>query len=197
MQLSSFRASPAADGVKLEWTTASEINNFGFEVQKDTVRAVQSFSTIPGSFVAGNGTTLAPHTYTFIDPHAAPGKWVYRLRQTDLDGTESLSEPIIVENVATGIEGTEGLPTAIALNQNYPNPFNPATVIPYALPEAGQVRITMYDMLGREVGVLVNGKQEAGYHQVTFNASDLPSGAYFARMTTGSFVKTVRLMLVK
>ena len=197
VQLSSFRAAPGGDGVKLEWTTASEINNFGFEVQKDTVRAVQSFSTIPGSFVAGNGTTLAPHTYTFIDPHAAPGKWVYRLRQTDLDGTESLSEPIIVENVATGIEGTEGLPTAIALNQNYPNPFNPATVIPYALPEAGQVRITMYDMLGREVGVLVNGKQEAGYHQVTFNASDLPSGAYFARMTTGSFVKTVRLMLVK
>ena len=197
VQLSSFRALPEGGGVKLEWTTVSEVNNFGFEVQKDTVRAVQSFTTIPGSFVAGNGTTLAPHTYTFLDPHATPGTWVYRLRQTDLDGTESLSEPVIVENIATDVDGVEGLPTAIALGQNYPNPFNPATVLPYALPEAGQVRIVMYDMLGREVGVLANGRQEAGYHTVTFNAADMPSGAYFARMTAGSFVKTVRVMLVK
>lgn len=197
VQLASFTAHPANDGVALAWATVSEINNFGFEVQKDTLRAAQSFTTIPGSFVAGNGTTLTPHSYTFTDPHAAPGSWVYRLRQTDLDGAESFSEPVIVQNVATAIDAAGSLPTAIALDQNYPNPFNPATMIPYALPEAGQVRITVYDMLGREMGVLVNGRQEAGYHTVRFDASNLSSGAYFARMTTGSFVKTVRLMLVR
>jgi M6 family metalloprotease-like protein len=197
VQLTSFTAQPVGDGVKLEWRTASEINNFGFEVQKDTMRADHVFNTIPGSFIAGSGTTLTPQTYSYTDPQATPGTWVYRLKQTDLDGSSTLSEPVIVQNIATGIDGAGSLPTSIALEQNYPNPFNPATVIPFALPEAGHVRIAVFDLLGREVAVLVNGRQEAGYHTSTFDATGLTSGAYFARMTTGSFVKTVRLMLVR
>jgi hypothetical protein len=114
--------------VALTWSTVSETNNYGFVVEKDTARTQQMFTEIPGSFTQGQGTTIVPQTYTFIDTHVKPGKWAYRLKQIDLDGTLHVFEPRMVDLTTTGAENKHEVPTASALQQNYPNPFNPSTV---------------------------------------------------------------------
>ena len=126
----------------------------------------------------------------------------------DLSGTVSFSvegvvgsprEPVeLFGEVATSSEEiTNGLPVAFELNQNYPNPFNPTTQIDFALPEASDVRLEIYNVIGQRVSILVNEQRTAGYHNVTFDASSLASGVYFYRIQAGSFVKTQKMMLVK
>jgi hypothetical protein len=88
-------------------------------------------------------------------------------------------------------------PAKFELLQNYPNPFNPSTMIKYQMPAPGPVRLVVYDMLGREVAVLVNGKQEAGYHTATFDGSGLASVAYLYRLTAGSYTETRKMVLVR
>ncbi len=88
-------------------------------------------------------------------------------------------------------------PAEFKLDQNHPNPFNPSTVISYQLPTSGDVKLVVYDMLGREVQTLVNTRQNAGRYQATFNASSLSSGAYFYRLSAGQFSETKKMMLVK
>jgi hypothetical protein len=99
--------------------------------------------------------------------------------------------------VSTGIKDNSSAPKVYSLRQNYPNPFNPATHIRYGLPVAGNVTITVFNLLGQEVMTLVNGRQEVGFHEVTFDASRLTSGVYFYRMSAGPFVSTMKMMLVK
>jgi hypothetical protein len=89
------------------------------------------------------------------------------------------------------------LATEASLQQNYPNPFNPLTVVSFQLPAVSEVRLAVYDLLGREVATLVNERRAAGSHSVRFDASGLASGAYFYRLTAGNFVQTRKLMLVK
>jgi N-acetylmuramoyl-L-alanine amidase len=89
------------------------------------------------------------------------------------------------------------VPTQFVLQQNYPNPFNPTTTIPFEVPQAGQVSIRVYDILGKEVATLIDGDVASGRHEVSWNANDLPSGVYFARMEAGSARHTVKLVLLK
>jgi len=110
------------------------------------------------------------------------------LKQVDFDGTFEYSPVIEVE---------AGMPRTFELGQNYPNPFNPTTLISYQLPVASEVSLKVYDVLGREVMTLVNGKQDAGSYNLNFNASNLSSGVYFYRLQAGSFVQTKKMMLVK
>jgi hypothetical protein len=119
---------------------------------------------------------------------SASGKVQYRLKQIDFDGQFEYS---------TVIEVDAGLPKEFALAQNYPNPFNPTTVINYQLPVAGNVSLKVYDVLGKEVMTLVNGRQEAGDYNVSLNAASLSSGVYFYRLQSGNFVQTKKMMLVK
>ena len=108
-------------------------------------------------------------------------------------------EPIeLFGEVATSTEETfSNLPVSFELNQNYPNPFNPTTQIDFALPEASDVRLEIFNVIGQRVSVLVNEQRTAGYHNVMFDASSLASGVYFYRIQAGSFVKTQKMMLVK
>jgi len=96
-----------------------------------------------------------------------------------------------------GVEASRELPKHFVLEQNYPNPFNPTTVVRYQLPAAGDVTLAVYDLLGREVAVLVNGRADAGVHEVTFDGSGLSSGVYLYRLSVGDFVQARRLMLLK
>jgi hypothetical protein len=112
----------------------------------------------------------------------------YRLKQIDFDGQFEYSNVIEVD---------AGLPKVFALEQNYPNPFNPTTVISYQLPVASEVSLKVYDVLGKEVMTLVNGRQAAGAYNYTLNASNLSSGVYFYRLRAGNFVSTKKMMLVK
>ncbi len=194
IQLSSFlglQVSPRA--VRLTWETVSEINNYGFTVERQ-VSGEGSFAPIPNSFVAGHGTTNIPQKYEFTDEDAPTGVNYYRLAQVDLDGSVHLSEAVRVSSV-TGV--SEEVAHSYELGQNYPNPFNPSTTIRYSLPNPSHVTLTVFNTLGEQVALLQNGERESGYHEVKFDGSGLSSGVYFYRLTAGDFVQTKKLLMAK
>ncbi|MDP2300969.1 MAG: T9SS type A sorting domain-containing protein [Ignavibacteria bacterium] len=171
VELTSFLAVPVAKGVELRWSTASETNNSGFEVQRSMDN--NSFATL--SFVDGRGTTSEKTEYSFIDINEISGLYYYRLRQIDFDGKSEFSQTVQVDVQA---------PVNFSLSQNYPNPFNPSTTISFGLPAASQVQIVVFDMLGREVATVVNKDFAQGTHQVVFDASSLSSGTYVYQLNS-------------
>jgi len=196
IQLAGFSASVIEGGrVRLDWTTLTETNNYGFEVQKSLTSAT-AFETIPNSFIPGQGTTVEPHHYSYIDETSIAGTWYYRLKQMDLDGTIHYSEPIQID-VLTGVDNERGTATGFTLAQNYPNPFNPSTSIAYSIPSTQHVTLRVYDLLGKEVANLVDAIQRAGTHVITWDASGVAGGVYFYRLTSGSTVETRSLVLLK
>jgi hypothetical protein len=168
----------------LKWLTATELNNLGFEVQRKT--EANNFMTI--GFVNGKGTTSRQQSYTFKDKGLNNGKYHYRLKQVDYNGSQSLSEIVEVEFRSYN---------SFMLDQNYPNPFNPVTTIGYALKEKSEVRLSILNTIGEEVAVLVNEIKDAGYYLVEFNAAQLPSGIYFYKLKAGEFAESKKLVLVK
>jgi len=187
VELTEFGFRKVDFGIELHWRTATELNNSGFEVQRRSENRGASTEWHALGFVRGNGTTTEAQSYSFLD-RTAVGKVQYRLKQIDFDGQFEYSNIIEVD---------AGLPKVFALEQNYPNPFNPTTVISYQLPVASEVSLKVYDVLGREVMTLVNGRQEAGAYNFTLNAASLSSGVYFYRLQSGNFVSTKKMMLVK
>ncbi|MGQ9806643.1 MAG: T9SS type A sorting domain-containing protein, partial [Chlorobiales bacterium] len=183
VELISFTGEVRDGAVHLAWRTASELNNAGFEVERKSQGG--TWNTL--GFVRGAGTTTEARSYTFVD-NSASGNVQYRLKQVDFDGQFEYS------NI---IEVNAGLPRTFALEQNYPNPFNPTTVIAYQLPVASEVKLEVYDVLGRKVMTLVNARQDAGSYNLTLNANNLSSGVYFYRLQAGNFVQTKKMMLVK
>jgi hypothetical protein len=187
VELTAFGFRKVDSGIELYWRTATELNNAGFEVQRRSENQGASAEWQVLGFVRGRGTTTEAQSYTFLD-RSASGKVQYRLKQIDFDGQFEYSNVIEVD---------AGLPKVFALEQNYPNPFNPTTVISYQLPVASEVSLKVYDVLGKEVMTLVNGRQAAGAYNYTLNASNLSSGVYFYRLRAGNFVSTKKMMLVK
>ncbi len=195
VQLSSFKARVlSATRVQLDWTTLSETNNYGFEVEKSPT-AAGPFTPIPSSFVQGHGTTVVPHDYTFTDESATPGGWYYRLKQIDLDATFVFSDPVYADVLTSASD--QRVPVEAMLAQNYPNPFNPSTVIRYGVPEKSFVTLNVINTLGQPVATLVNGEIGPGFHEVRFNADGLSAGVYFYRLTAGNFIETRKLVLLK
>ncbi|NNJ52685.1 MAG: T9SS type A sorting domain-containing protein, partial [Ignavibacteriaceae bacterium] len=184
VELTSFTAAVVKDGVELNWATATETNNQGFEVEK--LNSEGEFENI--GFIAGFGTTVEPKEYSFTDNSVSSGSYTYRLKQIDYDGKSSYSDELIVEVV---------LPIEYALEQNYPNPFNPSTTIKYSIPEDGFVKLAVYNMLGEEVSTLINTQQKAGRYEVTFDASELASGVYIYRLEAANYTASKKLMLMK
>ena len=195
IQLASFTGIALTNGnVRLTWVTLSEINNYGFSVQRK--RPIDpGYIDVPDGFVPGHGTTNEPHTYTFTDIAPGSGVWLYRLKQMDLDTSVYYTDPIEV-NVVTSVTGNNQPPT-FDLRQNYPNPFNPSTTIEFSLPTAGHTTLKIYNLLGEGVASLIDGFVAAGEHTVSWNASSLPSGIYLYKLTSGTFVRTMKLVLTK
>ncbi|GBD86928.1 bacterial leucyl aminopeptidase precursor [bacterium BMS3Abin03] len=186
VELVSFSAIAMQDGVKLEWKTATELNNQGFEIERSVNGNV--FATV--GFVEGNGTSSEINYYSYTDHPFIDGvtKIYYRLKQVDFDGSFKYSNKVEVELIT---------PLEFALEQNYPNPFNPSTVIKYSIPDNSFVTLNVYNLLGRKVATLVNDLQEAGSYEITFNASNLASGVYVYRLQSGSFNSVMKMILVK
>jgi hypothetical protein len=174
--------------VKIEWQTLSEINTYRFYAQ----RQGQTWETIDS--VNAGGTSLSIRQYAVTDPNVTAGTWVYRIKEVDLDGSIHYSPTVSTTLLANG-----GNPvvTAYALEQNYPNPFNPSTTIQYALPNAANVKLTVFNMLGEETATLVNETRPAGIHTVQFDGSRLASGLYFYRLQAGQYVEMKKLVLIK
>ena len=195
VQLASFSGSIInSTAVLLRWITLSELNNFGFYVERRRLEE-PAFSLLSNSFVPGNGTTVEPQYYNFTDDQAGVGSRYYRLKQIDLDATIHYTDAILVD-IVTSVPAEA--PYVYALEQNYPNPFNPTTKISFQLPAAEIVSLRVIDLLGREVLTLVNGElHERGNHDIRFNAGGLGSGVYFYELKAGSFQSTKKMLLVK
>ncbi len=181
--------------VRVEWMTLSETNNYGFEVQKAAGQP-EDYQTIPNSFVPGHGTTVEPHAYEFVDNAASLGTWFYRLKQIDLDGSVHYTDGVQVD-ILSGVDDLSPLPTVFGLGQNYPNPFNPSTTIEFAVPKEARVRLEVYNLLGERVAILLDDVRTAGYHKVQFDASNLSTGLYFYRLSSGDEVFLRKMTLVK
>ena len=184
VELTSFTASVTGKNVLLQWTTATELNNLGFEVERKSENS--GYETV--GFVAGSGTTTEQRNYLFNDAKVLDGKYIYRLKQIDFNGQFNFSHEIEVEVDA---------PAVYALEQNYPNPFNPSTTINFSIAEASVVKIAIYNLLGQEVALPVNEFKEPGTHTITFDASELTSGAYFYTIETPHFKQTRKMLLAK
>ncbi|MBE0538218.1 MAG: T9SS type A sorting domain-containing protein, partial [Ignavibacterium sp.] len=186
VELTSFSAAVNVNNVSLNWSTATETNNSGFQVERSNGSAYETVG-----FVAGHGTTTELQNYSFVDQNVASGNYTYRLKQVDFNGTFEYSNTIEVEVI--GVK-------EFALGQNYPNPFNPSTTINFSLAVDSKVSLKIFDVLGQEVATLINGQMSAGSQKVSFNASTLNSGVYFYRIDAdgvdGQKFRSVKKMIL-
>ncbi|MCX8105657.1 MAG: choice-of-anchor D domain-containing protein [Ignavibacterium album] len=196
VEIKTFYASVDGNNVNLSWTTVTEINNKGFEIYRKPVISNQSSGEntewkIIG-FVNGKGTTTEPQNYSFSDKNLNAGKYLYRLKQIDFDGSFKYYNEI---------EVSVGIPQQFSLEQNYPNPFNPVTKIVYTIPAVGKNPVTLkiFDVLGNEVATLVNENQDAGRYEVMFDAGKygLASGIYFYQLKYGEQSDIKKFVLMK
>ena len=185
VELVSFNASVKNNLVTVNWTTATETNNSGFEIERKS----DSKSWEKVGFVNGKGSTTEKQSYQFIDvlDNVKGDRVTYRLKQIDYDGKTSFSKSVEVLFA----------PTNFSLEQNYPNPFNPTTTISFGLPTKSNVSIKVFNSLGQMVDQLINGEYEAGYHSILFNASNLSSGIYYYRLETEGFSQIKKMALIK
>ena len=196
VELTSFNASVLNNTVILNWQTATEVNNYGFEVERSVISnlpagrqaEVRNLSWKKIGFVNGNGNSNSPKEYSFVDNKLSTGKYSYRLKQIDNDGQFEYSKTIEVDL---------GTPDKFELSQNYPNPFNPTTKINWQSPVSSWQTLKVYNLLGKEVVTLVNENREAGTYEIDFNASNLPSGVYVYKLQAGSFTQTRKMTLIK
>jgi hypothetical protein len=185
VELVSFSSMIDGNNVILNWATATETNNYGFEIlRKDSETEWKSIA-----FVKGAGNSLNYNSYRYNDNNLTPGTYSYRLKQIDYSGTfkyYDLSETVKI-----------GIPDRFELLQNYPNPFNPSTVISWQSPVGSRQVLKVYDILGNEVATLVDEYREAGRYEIEFNASHLSSGMYFYKLTVGGFSEIKKMLLIK
>ena len=178
--------------VNLEWLTATETNNYGFEIERSISDDWQKVG-----FVKGNGTTTIPQKYSFTDNiNDLKGQMSdslntikYRLKQIDFGGAVEYSS--VIEIII------DQKPLTFNLCQNYPNPFNPTTTISFSIAQSNHVTLKVFDILGREVITILNEKREAGMHSIKFDSNNLPGGLYFYKLETGDFIEIKKMMILK
>jgi hypothetical protein len=194
VELASFSAAVSNNSVLLNWMTASEINNKGFEVERKLKN--QDWVTI--GFVTGNGTSTEKHNYKFSDETMNEnynGRVLYRLKQVDFNGEYNYSNQVFAD--------FDFIPNQVTLAQNFPNPFNPTTTIKYSIPVEANVKLVVYNSIGEKVSELVNSVQATGNYQVTWNATDFASGIYFYALEVSDmqnqnlFKESRKIVLVK
>jgi hypothetical protein len=186
VELTSFTASVTGSDVTLNWVTASETNNRGFEIERTPAG---SSDWVSAGYIEGRGSSAEMNSYSFTDYNLSSGLYSYRIKQLDYDGT------VTVYNLAENV--TIGIPSEFALEQNYPNPFNPETTIRFAIPQKEHVTISVYDILGNQVASVLNETKEAGSYTVGFSGSLLPSGVYIYTISAGSFSQSRKMTLMK
>jgi hypothetical protein len=189
VELNSFVANLRKGNVILQWSTSTETNNQGFEVQRKSGNT--EFEKI--GFFAGSGSTTEPKAYSFVDKKLDASKYTYRLKQIDFNGSFNYSNTIDVEI---------NTPSTFSLEQNFPNPFNPSTKIKFTIPqevrgERRKLSLKVYDILGNEIASLVNEELTAGEYEVEFDGANLISGIYFYELKAGSFIQTKKMVLMK
>jgi hypothetical protein len=189
VELESFTVTTDENSIKLKWSTATETNNSGFSIERKTPLD-ERWKEV--GFVPGFGTTTERKSYSFTDENLSMCSYSYRLKQIDFDGTVEYSNEVFAE---------VGAPKNFSLLQNYPNPFNPSTTIEFSIPQASNVKIDIYNIVGERVATLINNTLDTGYHTINFNAINLPSGTYVYRIivngNSSSFTDIKKMLLMK
>jgi hypothetical protein len=190
VELVSFTASTDKGLINLNWKTATELNNTGFDIERGSANNSDGdiiYTKI--GFVKGAGNSIATNSYSYSDKMSISGKYYYRLKQVDNDGSFKLSAAVEVNFNAQV--------NSFYLDQNYPNPFNPSTTIAYSLPEASNVKLSVFNALGQQVKIVENVYKNAGNYKVILNANDLNSGIYFYKIEAGQFSQIRKMILIK
>lgn len=190
VELISFTGQLTDKGVELTWTTATELNNYGFEIQRAV--AGDQAGTLKwekAGFVEGHNNSNTPLNYSFTDEVPVNLNLEYRLKQIDADGSFKYSGIVKVD--------IANIPGKFELSQNYPNPFNPGTTVKFALPADSRVVLNVYNLLGEKVAELVNKELPAGYHRVKFDGSSFASGVYIYKLQAGDFSAVKKFILMK
>ena len=202
VELTSFTASVDNNNVGLIWTTATELNNRGFDIEraqlsregispdgiKSNVENQNEWVKI--GYVPGYGTTTEPRSYSFTDTDLKSGNYSYRLKQMDYEGKFKYSEVVDIEIVPV-------TPSEYSLGQNYPNPFNPSTKIKYSIPVFSSVTIKVYDILGKEIETLVDEKKSAGTYELKWDAGRFSAGVYVYKLTADNFTIVKKMLMLK
>lgn len=192
VELLSFSSNVNDNDITLNWTTTTETNNSGFQVERRETKSERSENWKTITFVNGNGTTTESQTYFYKDENLTAGKYQYRLKQIDFDGTFEYSKIIEAEILP---------PLKFSLEQNYPNPFNPSTSIQYTMPSRQFVSLKIFNALGEEIATLVNEEKPAGNHTIEFkpesSIKNLVSGVYLYQLKAGEFIQTRKMILLK
>lgn len=185
VELNSFTSTVSGNNVFLNWSTISEVNNSGFEVERSQFMN----EWIKIGFVNGARNSSVPMNYNFEERNLSTGRYSYRLKQIDYNGNFqyfNLQNDVVI-----------GAPLKFVLFQNYPNPFNPNTKINFDIPSDGFVKISVYDVSGKEIKNLVNEFKSAGYYSVNFDGSGFSGGIYFTRLEAGNNISVQKMILVK
>jgi len=188
VELTSFTAKQCVTGIELLWATATEVSNYGFEIER-------AYLLLPNDktiwekigFISGHGNSNSPNNYSFIDNKPLSGKSQYRLKQINKDGAFKYTKIIEVVSVILKYD----------LAQNFPNPFNPSTLITYSIPTSSNVILKIYNVLGKLITTLVNENQEAGSYKVNFDAGVLSNGIYFYKIQAGNYTAVKKMLLLK
>ncbi len=191
VELVSFTASLYYNFIRLEWETATEVNNYGFEIERSETGDTRYENWKKIGFVNGHGNSNSPKYYNFVDNNPAFGNNFFRLMQLDSDGGFEYSD-IFEINVESSSD--------ILLEQNYPNPFNPITKIKFTIPEAASnndVYLKIYDALGNEIATLINGVKKRGIQEIDFSGEKISSGVYYYTLTMDKFRETKKMILLK
>jgi hypothetical protein len=185
VELVSLSALVSGNSVNLYWKTATEVNSSEFEIEKEQT---STSNWQKAGEVKAAGTSVAPKNYSFSDKGLLPGKFDYRLKMTDINGSYKYSS---VVNVAVSAPETFGL------SQNYPNPFNPSTNINYQIPKAGFVSLKVFNIIGKEIATLVNQEEPAGDYKVQFDTHNIASGTYFYKLSAGGVSLYKKMIVIK
>jgi hypothetical protein len=187
VELTSFNVSSKGDKILLSWQTATEIDNFGFDIERRIVSKYKNEEWKKIGFAEGHGNCNSPRYYSFDDKEVYNFcNYSYRLKQINTDGSFSYSDET---DIAINFPGK------YHLYQNYPNPFNPSTVLRFSIPEDSYLKITLYNILGQKEAEVYSGYTMAGDHMVNFDAGGLPGGVYFCVLESGRVNKTIKIMI--
>ena len=193
--LSTFTAQAGDGEVTLHWVTESETDNLGFHVYR-ALSEHEEYQRVTAELIEGAGSTTGRREYAFTDGRLTNGvTYWYKLEDVAYDGTTKMHGPI-------SVVPQQVLPAEFGLSQNVPNPFNPQTTIAYQLPEASEVRLTVYNVAGQRIRTLVDETKEAGSYQVVWNGADeagksVAGGMYLYELRAGDFVQVQRMVLIR
>ena len=194
VSIQTFAAEGIGQGrVALTWTTTTEVNCYGFTIQR-AAGDPELLADLPGAFIPGRGTNLLPTTYSYIDTVISGGRWYYRLRQSDLDGSSHFSETVVVELPTSVNEAPSG---RLLVEPNFPNPFNSETTIRFSVPVRARVSVEVYNAIGENMRRLVNDVLEPGEYRLSIDAGEWPGGVYFCRIRAAGIERVTRMVLLR